>query len=617
MIKHFALLSLFFIGLNACYPDSVKSKKLNSVTDNHSFAKADHALVKHLDLILRVDFEKKILSGRAIWHIDFFQGNEIIFDTRDLNIASILVDGKQVNFTLDKPVDFLGSALHVPINKASKIVEINYATRPSAQALQWLEPSQTYGKKHPFLFTQGQAILTRSWLPCQDSPGIRFTYHASIKTPSELMAVMSAVNSQSLNTSGLYDFKQLHPIPAYLMALAVADLKFISVGPRTGVYAEPGMAEKAAQEFSDMEKMLVAAEKLYGLYQWGRYDVLVLPPSFPFGGMENPVLTFATPTVIAGDKSLVSLVAHEMAHSWSGNLVTNATWDDFWLNEGFTVYFERRICEAIYGKDFAEMEAVLGYQDWIREMDGMGETNKDTKLYLDLTGRDPDDGMTSIAYEKGYDLLCFIESKVGRTQFDKFLKDYFTTYSFHSMTTVNFIEILNQELLHDDKELNADISDWIYKVGVPAKSTIPVSKRLKTIDTLLQELANKDFDPNLVPDNLLTQQWLYLLRKLPSSFDAKIAKVWNNKFQLSSKPNDEIKACWIEVCIKNGYGKEIVPDIESFLVRVGRRKFLLPLYEALVKNNMKTEATAIFEKASPGYHYVSRTSIQELLDKGV
>ncbi|MBL0317256.1 MAG: hypothetical protein IPP69_16430 [Flavobacteriales bacterium] len=303
------------------------------------------------------------------------------------------------------------------------MVEIDYKTSPDAEALLWVE-----GEK-PFLFTQSQAILARTWVPCQDSPGVRITYNADVTVPSDLMALMSAENPQQKSSDGKYHFKMDQPIPSYLMALAVGDVVFREIGPRTGVYAIPSLADAAANEFSDMQKMVDEAEKLYGSYVWGRYDLLILPPAFPFGGMENPKLTFATPTIIAGDKSLVSLVAHELAHSWSGNLVTNSTWDDFWLNEGFTVYFEQRIMEAVYGRERSEMLATLSRQDLDATIADIStsEHPEDSKLKLALEGRSPDDGMTDIAYNKGYFFLRLIEETVGRERFDKFLKVFYNS----------------------------------------------------------------------------------------------------------------------------------------------------------------------------------------------
>jgi aminopeptidase N len=277
-----------------------------------------------------------------------------VLDTRDLDIqkAESSRDGSSwanALFSLAPPDKILGSALSITLPDDATRVRISYTTRPQASGLQWLDPPQTAGKKDPFLFTQSEAIHARSWIPLQDSPQVRITYRAHVRTPKNLMAVMSANNDLKAARDGDYEFEMPQPIPSYLIALAVGDLFFAPISPRTGIWAEPPVVGKAAREFADLEAMIRAAEELFGPYHWDRYDVLVLPPSFPFGGMENPRLTFATPTVLAGDKSLVALVAHELAHSWAGNLVTNATWRDFWLNEGFTVYLERRIVEKVFG----------------------------------------------------------------------------------------------------------------------------------------------------------------------------------------------------------------------------------------------------------------------------
>ena len=341
--------------------DTGKQPIEEHVMDTHSASTPDEAYITHLDLNLRVDMAARTIAGIAKYDIVNRGKGRIVFDTDGLVITEVKdADGNLLKHTLSDST-FLGRALMVDIGPQVKQLSIAYSTGANANALQWLTPQQTGGKKHPFLFTQGQAILTRSWIPVQDSPGIRITYDAHVQVPPELMAVMSATNSTSRSADGRYDFSMKQPIPPYLIALAVGDIEFRNLGARTGVYAEPNMVDKAAKEFVDMEKMVVAAEELYGPYRWGRYDVIVLPPSFPFGGMENPMLTFATPTIIAGDGSLTALIAHELAHSWSGNLVTNATWDDFWLNEGFTVYFEKRICEKVYGKDYSQMLAAREY----------------------------------------------------------------------------------------------------------------------------------------------------------------------------------------------------------------------------------------------------------------
>lgn len=422
-------------------------------TDPHSYARPNEAIVTHLDLDIQIDFAKKRISGKARYNIMNKTGTDTLrLDSRGLDIHKITIDKdeKATWFNLGESHDYLGSVLKIAITPRTELVTIYYSTTDRADALQWLEPSQTEGKSKPFLFTQSQPILARTWIPCQDSPGIRMTYHAKVQCPPELMAVMSAENSLAKNNKGVYECTMPQPVPSYLLALAVGDIAFRPIGKRSGVYAEPSSVEKAAYEFADTEKMIETAERLYGPYAWGRYDIIVLPPSFPFGGMENPRLTFATPTIVAGDRSLVSLIAHELAHSWSGNLVTNATWSDAWLNEGFTMYFERRIDEALYGNEFAEMEAVLGYQDLQDELKELTGRPEDTRLFVDLGTRNPDDLSYGIIYEKGYLFLRMMEENIGREAWDRFLNKYFKTFAFKPMTTNRFADYVNNELIKND-----------------------------------------------------------------------------------------------------------------------------------------------------------------------
>jgi leukotriene-A4 hydrolase len=421
-MKKAFILVVSCISILASCNQSKEKKMMNKYAEEpHSFAQPNNAVITHLDLNIDVNFNTQVISGTASYNITNFGASEIILDAKYLEIGTIKADGEKTSFTLGDLDENLGQSLTVAIKENTKKIAITYKTTHKTEALQWLSAQQTADKTNPFLFTQGQAILTRTWIPIQDSPQIRITYNARVKVPSELMAVMSAENPKKKSADGIYQFKMEQPIPAYLIALAIGDIEYKMISDRTGVYAEKSMIDKVHAEFSDMEKMVLAAENLYGAYDWEQFDIIVLPPSFPFGGMENPRLSFATPTVIAGDKSLTSLVAHELAHSWSGNLVTNATWNDFWLNEGFTVYFELRIMEALYGKERANMLALIGRQDLDDELESLKDTPNDTKLKLDLKGRNPDDGMNSIAYDKGYLFLRTLEEKVGREKMDIFL----------------------------------------------------------------------------------------------------------------------------------------------------------------------------------------------------
>ncbi len=537
---------LLCIGLN---PLRAALPAPSAPTDPHSFGRPAEIAVRHLDLDLTVDFAARRLAGSATLSVERRDpaATTLRLDTRDLEISAVHLDGSSsaAPFQLAPAVPIFGQELTIALPPGAKTVRIDYRTRPEAAALQWLTPAQTAGGKQPFLFTQSQAILARTWVPCQDSPGVRMTYSATIHVPKELLALMSATNPKVRSGDGIYRFEMTHPIPSYLLALAVGDLEFRSLGTRSGVYAEPAMVGKAAWELADTEKMIAAAEKLYGPYRWERYDILVLPPSFPFGGMENPRLTFATPTILAGDRSLVSLVAHELAHSWSGNLVTNATWNDFWLNEGFTNYFESRIMEAVYGRDFSEMQAQLSrreLEEFVREV---GPDNRDTWLALDLAGRDPDDAP-----------------------------------------------------------------------GVPTGIAEPSSPAFARVDAELARLAAGTPPRELATAGWVTQQWQQLLRNLPPPQPVAAARLaeLDNAFHFTDSGNAEILSDWFQRAIAAGY-KPAYPALERFLLTVGRRKFIGPLYAALAKTPEGLAfAREIYARARPGYHPLAQLSIDALLN---
>lgn len=624
----YGLVALAILALVACEKDKVDKNNPNGMTgmdelgqlqisDPHSFAQPAQVQAVHLDLNVEVDFEQQKITGTATYAIDNKTGDSVVvFDTKNLEILGVSsLEDSAVVFSLGDKDPILGQALIINLKPETQSLTISYATTAGADALQWLSPQQTAGKKHPFLFTQSQAILARTWIPCQDGPGIRFTYNATVKVPTNLMAVMSATNPTEKATDGIYHFEMKQPIPAYLMALAVGDIQFKSVGERTGVYAEPSQLDEAVHEFADMEKMLVAAEELYGAYRWGRYDLIVLPPSFPFGGMENPRLTFATPTILAGDRSLTSLVAHELAHSWSGNLVTNATWNDFWLNEGFTVYFENRIMEKLYGKPYADMLAVLGYEDLLETIADLGETSDDTKLKLALDGRDPDDGMTDIAYEKGFSLLRTIEQAVGRERWDAFLKAYFDSNAFGTMTTEGFLAKIKKDLFQGDQAMldSLKLEQWIYEPGLPASYVPPTSERFMAVDAELSKWKDDAAPANLVTEGWSTHEWLRFIRGLPKDISlAKMAEL-DKAFGFTKSGNAEILGIWFEYVIRQKYD-DGYEALEKFLLHVGRRKFVKPLYKLMAETeDGKAMAKKIYAKARPNYHSVTQNTIDEIL----
>lgn len=575
----------------------------------HSFAKPDEAAIKHLDLDLKVDFKAKTLAGRVVLTIDRKDdAREIVLDIKGIQVRKVgLPDNSDgLVWTLGEPKGAMGQSLTIALPEAGNQIAIDYVTSPTAEALQWLATEQTTDKKHPFLFTQSQAILARTWVPCQDTPAVRVTYSAKMKVPASLMAVMSASNPQAKNDKGEYSFEMKQPIPSYLLALAVGDLQFQKIGPRSGVYAEPSVLKKAAWELDDTERMIVEAEKLYGPYQWDRYDVIFLPSSFPFGGMENPRLTFATPTILAGDRSLVALIAHELAHSWSGNLVTNATWNDFWLNEGFTVYFEQRIMEAVYSRDYSEMLARLSLEGLKEEIKSL--ELRDTWLKLDLAGRNPDDGMTAIAYDKGYFFLRALEEKIGRTKWDAFLKDYFTTHAFKSMTTEGFLSYLNENLDH-----GFDTKEWVYGPGLPPNCPEVTTAELAQVEKDAAAFLSGTAPSSLKTDKYTTHHWLHFLRSLEAPLSADQMKSLDEAFKLTASGNSEITHDWMLHVIAAKYEPGMA-KLEAFLTQQGRRKFLTPLYKKLLETDSGREiAKSIYKKARPTYHAVSRATIDEVL----
>lgn len=597
----------------------VKKVAKKPIVDHHTFSNFNDVRSKHLHLDLTVDFVNQKLKGSVTHELEnLSNSNEVIFDVQDLYISKVEVDDNEVVFEVKVGDELLGNSLVVPIESYSKMVKIFYETKKGAEALMWLNPLQTADKKTPFLFTQGQAILTRTWIPCQDTPANRITYSAEIACDSNLMAVMSANNAKENHGQGFYQFEMPQPIPTYLIALGVGDLKYQAISDRAGVYAESSVIEGAAQEFKDVEKMIKAAEELYGAYAWDQYDILVLPPAFPFGGMENPRLTFATPTILAGDGSLVSLIAHELAHSWSGNLVTNATWDDFWLNEGFTVYFENRIMEALYGKERADMLMAIEVQELHLENADLlaGKHPEDTKLKLSLQGRNPDDGMTSIAYVKGALFLQTLEEKVGREKFDAFVKKYFETHKFQTLTTERFISYLNYYLL-EPNDISFNTTEWIYSKDIPTNSVQVQSEKFKLVDQIVNQIDSNTvvFEMKLDTLNWTTQEWMHFLRQLPSTeIPRNFYRDLDYTYGFSKSGNAEIKAEWFVQAIKNDY-RPIRPYLEAFLIEVGRRKFLEPIYQALADQSADDMqfAKEVYSKARENYHAVSFNTIDEIL----
>ncbi len=603
--------------------------------DSHTYARPEIARVVDVALDLTANFQAKTLSGTATLDILAVPGaNEVILDIRNLDIQDVRdAAGQPLRFVVGDNDAIKGQPLTVyfpafAANERRKIT-VRYSTRPDAAALQWLNPAQTAGGEKPYLFSQGQAILTRTWVPTQDSPGIRQTYSARIVAPEDLTVVMSA---EHLTPQGepagagmkAWRFRMDNPIPPYLIAIGVGDLAFAPFDARTGVWTEPSRLRASAWELEPTAQMVDAAEKLYGPYRWGRYDLLVLPPSFPFGGMENPKLTFATPTIIAGDRSLVSLVAHELAHSWSGNLVTNATWNDFWLNEGFTTYFENRIMESLYGHDRAVQEQVLswhGLQDELKSLPAA-----DTRLHLDLTGRDPDDGMNTIAYDKGSAFLRTIERITGRERFDAWLRGYFDRNAYRPMTTAMFLDDIRTHLTRGDAALESQLQldAWVYQPGLPSNAVAPVSPAFEPVDRAAWAFAASKGKAADIPwAEWNTQQRLRFLNWRPPVVvnggdwlsDQKLADL-EATLNLANEGNAEVTFAWLQIALAHRY-QPAVATAETFLTSQGRRKFVYPLFQTLWAEGDwgRPIARRIYAEARPLYHPVTSGSVDDLVGR--
>ncbi len=592
--------------------------------DESSYAQPDKVVITDLALDLALDFDNRQLAGTAIYTLEWkdAQATQLVLDTRDLAIEKVEGDDGQGNwaplaFELAGADRIHGSKLTIETPDRPANVRVTYRTSPDASGLQWLEPSMTEGKQLPFMFSQSQAIHARSWVPLQDTPSVRFTYSARVTTRPDVMVLMSADNDPQAVRDGEYVFNMPQPIPSYLLAIAAGDLVFKPISERSGVWAEPSMVDRAVAEFEDTEKMIATTEALYGPYRWERYDMLVLPPSFPFGGMENPRLSFITPTVIVGDKSLVSLIAHELAHSWSGNLVTNASWKDIWLNEGFTTYVQDRITEALYGHEMAEMERQIDQTDLLAEIKDMSPADQALAL-PPLAERDPDESLSSVAYVKGAWFLQFLEQRFGREVFDPFLRGWFDDHAFQSATTDQFVAYLEQHLL--PKSPNAvsreELDAWLNQPGIPAFATKARSRGFALTDTARIAWLGSGQLPNAqVTSEWTTQQWVNFLKGMGDKLTVEQLAQLDQAYGFTGTANGEIAMRWYPLALRSGYDA-VLPEVGKFIERVGRRKLIMPIYEELAKTPEGLAfAKESFERARPGYHPITTGSVEAVLAK--
>ncbi|MFY8301025.1 M1 family metallopeptidase [Pseudoalteromonas sp. SS15] len=587
--------------------------------DEHTYANLKDVVSTHLHLDLDVDFADKQLEGFVEHTLDWqnVSARTLVLDTRDLEIDKVMYQGKngqwhKADFTLAQRNGVKGAKLTIHFKEQAKKARIYYNSLPQASGLQWLTPVQTASKTHPFMYSQSQAIHARSWIPVQDTPAMRTTYTARIQTPKDVRAVMSADNSEAFVKDGDYWFDMPQAIPPYLIAIGAGNLEYKEMSHQTAIFAEPQILDASVAEFNDTQAMIDKTNVMYGEYAWGRYDLLMLPPSFPFGGMENPRLSFITPTVVAGDKSLVNLIAHELAHSWSGNLVTNATWEDLWLNEGFTSYVENRIMEEVFGRDRAVMEQALDAAGLRAQLKNIPAP--DTRLNLKLNGRDPDDAFSKVPYIKGQLFLIYLEEKYGRARFDEFVKGYFAKYSFKSLTTAEFVEYLNTHLLEKHPGIVSleKAKEWIYEPGLPADAPNPTSDAFNKVDAATAAWLKGDKGLTDLPTNAWTvHEWLHFLNNLPRDLSLdKMAKL-DAAFNLTNSTNAERAFAWYMLAVGNGY-EAIYPALDKHLTSIGRRKLIVPLYKSLVQHGKRDWAQKVYNNARPGYHPLAQGTVDAI-----
>ncbi|VDM33069.1 unnamed protein product, partial [Hydatigera taeniaeformis] len=536
--------------------------KLEPIDDPSSESNPELFLTQHVDFDWRIDFDSKTVNGCVKLHLmpmDFYA------QCRD-------------TLLFPSTCDF-----------SSFVVTIEYCTMPQSSALHWLDAQMTSDKKHPFLFTQCQAIHARSLFPCQDTPRVKFTFSASVLAPREVTVLMGAQRSTPSQKPSIHYFSQDIPIPSYLVALACGELE--RIGQRSFVWAEPSVLPWAKAEFEGVDDMIAVAESLCGTYEWGIYDILVLPPSFPYGGMENPCLTFVTPCLLAGDRSLTSVIAHEIAHSWTGNLVTNANWEHFWLNEGHTTYVEGLILERLYGTDYRELFIELGYEELLVCVK-YKEGHPLAKMVPCLKGINMDDAFSIVPYQKGSLFLYFLENKYGKGEFDSailsWLKSYISHFRRHSVSTRVWMEFLAAHLGKNVLQ-EIDWNAWLYRAGpipwVPKLSTVvdKVAERIKSTplgsDAESAAYVRGQYETMLPLQRQLL--WRRLLKCVPLAHDNLL--VLNNMLALSTSKNAEIRFLLVSnLFLSFKLSKTTICHALRFLNSQGRIKYTRPLYKALV-----------------------------------
>jgi leukotriene-A4 hydrolase len=583
-----------------------------TVHDPTSYADLSQGRIQNIDFHIQADFSTNTLAIEATYQLDTPRRGPLFLDTYKINLQSATANGRPLKWEFDTQNEAMGARLHIKGLDGDTSFTLTFRTSRDAIALQWLNAAQTLGGEHPFLYSQCQNIHARSVFPCQDTPSVRFTFTAEVEVPPGMTAVMAAEQLKSQEGSGHFVFRMPQPIPSYLFALGVGHLEFRELGPRTGIYAEPQIIESAAWEFAENESRMNEAEKLLGPYLWGRYDLLVLPPSFPFGGMENPRLTFLTPTAILGTRGQTPLITHELAHAWTGNLVTNATWQDFWLNEGWTTYAEIRISEVLEGKDATDLSTVFHEREVLEAMERLGMTSPQT--CLKRTDHDDDDPAGfGIPYYKGCFFLQECERTVGRTRFDAFIQKYMKRFKFQSITTEMFLDFMKVELPEIFEKVN--VRQWIYEPGMPEGRIRPQSHLYDDVQAALQIYQHGKRPTRAQVENWSGDQIKCFLQGLPARIPVNDCPYFEEVLHLEKWNDAAYYSFFYSVCIASGY-QQILPRVEAFAEKIGRMLYIMPVFRALVQTEWsRGHARPLFERVKPRHHQITMNGIERMLTK--
>eukprot|EP00927_Polykrikos_kofoidii_P049772 TRINITY_DN43785_c0_g1_i1.p1 TRINITY_DN43785_c0_g1~~TRINITY_DN43785_c0_g1_i1.p1 ORF type:complete len:623 (-),score=111.48 TRINITY_DN43785_c0_g1_i1:103-1971(-) len=615
--------------------------------DPHSFANFHEIVVQHMDLAFDIDFNRHVFTGTATLKLRRLvpSCNILKLDVKGLRILGIRQEGTNdaLWLRLVSSVSELGDCLEVTLPPGSAdspvVIIVAFETAPGAAAIQWLEPVQTAGGKHPLVFTQCQAICSRTLFPCQDTPSVKSSFTLTVTCPQPLVALGSGIrqdcSDEASNGTNTFKFSQNVPVMAYLVAVICGSLEERSVGSRSSIWVESPVADAAQEEFQGVPDAFIgAAEKIVGSsYDWGRYDIALLPRSFIFGGMENPNMTFFSSALMTGDGSLLTTLAHEITHAWSGNLVTNAKWKDFWLNEGFTRYIERRILGRLRGKAFRGLLLTVGYNDLVRTVQlltSCGE-NQFTALEPELVGIDPGRAFSRIPYEKGSLFLFYLEGIVGGEEaMTEWLKTYFSDFARQSIETAdfkkhfcNFFDERNPAALK-----GVDWDAWLHGRGLPSFDLKSYADQSLVKDT--RDLADRWLsggtslmvkpEPEGVSSNDLvswqSQQIMVFLDNLINAGPCKMPKerlgCMDELYCFTQTRNVEVSFRWLHLCMMNRR-EECLPAVEAFVSNNGRGVYLKTLYAELLKLDAES-AHLFFKKHQAFYQDGARTNIRCLLD---